>query len=158
MNTNILRENLVELLDGGSAHVRAEDALKNVDPGIRAARPGGEVRSAWEELEHLRIAQKDILEYTLDPNWTSPEWPSGYWPAETGEVGDETWQRSVDEFFADLARVVELVRDDSVDLTGEIPHGEGRTYLREILLVADHNAYHLGQIVQLRKLGGDWPA
>jgi uncharacterized damage-inducible protein DinB len=156
MNDNAFRENLVELLRGGSAHVSAADALRNVGPETRTARPVTGARSVWDELEHMRIAQEDILRYTLDPAWVSPEWPDDYWPAEGAEASDEAWESSVTRFFADLDEVIALARDASRDLTAEIPHGEGRTYLRQVLLVADHNAYHLGQIVQLRKALGDW--
>ncbi|HEV8267144.1 MAG TPA: DinB family protein [Thermoanaerobaculia bacterium] len=156
MNDAVLRENLVELLTGGHAHVAPEKALESVDSSLRNVRPLGALHSVWEELEHMRLAQEDILRYTLDPNWKSPEFPKGYWPS-----GDETfsaalWSVSVGDFLSDLGEVVTLVKNPEIDLTSAIPHGEGRTYLREILLVADHNAYHLGQIVQTRKLLGDW--
>ena len=157
MNDSILRQNLVELLRGGHAHLTAEQALKGLNPASRNVRPATGVHSVWEELEHMRLAQEDILRYTLDASWNSPPFPEGYWPNQTEEPTDETWSRSVAAFFADLDAVIKLAQDSSVDLTAEIPHGEdGHTYLREILLVADHNAYHLGQIVQTRKALGDW--
>ena len=156
MKDSVLREQLAELLGGGEAHIKAEAALAGVSAEFRNVRPAADVHSVWEELEHLRIAQEDILRYTLDPEWKSPEWTEGYWPAETQTVTDEMWKASVDWFFSDLEEVVELIQDPSIDLTAKIPHGEWRTYLRQILLVADHNAYHLGQIVQARKLLGDW--
>ena len=158
MDESVLREQLVELLRGGEAHVKTDAALANVDPQFRSVRPPAEVHSVWEELEHMRIAQQDILRYTLDASWTSPEWPEGYWPAKAESVTDEMWQASLDGFLADLDELVGLVRDSAVDLTAKIPHGDWRTYLRQILLMADHNAYHLGQIVQARKLLGDWRA
>jgi hypothetical protein len=123
--------------------------------------------SSWVEanfketdLEHMRIAQEDILRYTLDAAWQSPEWPGGYWPppAPADRITDEMWEASVKAFFSDLEEVIKLVSDPDIDLTASIPHGDGKTYLREVLLVADHNAYHLGQIVQTRKLLGDWKA
>ena len=156
MEESILREQLAELLDGGEAHIKAEAALNGISAEFRNLRPAADVHSIWEDLEHLRIAQEDILRYTLDPEWKSPEWTDGYWPAAGSEVTDEMWQASVDGFFADLREVIELAKNPKVDLTAKIPHGEWRTYLRELLLVADHNAYHLGQIVQTRKLLGDW--
>lgn len=158
MDEKRVREDLVELLRGGSAHTELARALEGVSPRARAARPGPSVRSIWDELEHMRLAQEDILHYTLDPEWTSPPWPEGYWPPEGAAVTDAEWEASVAAFREGLDGVVRLVEDTSVDLTAPIPHGEGRSYLREVLLVADHNAYHLGQIVQLRKLLGDWPA
>jgi len=158
MDDSVFRDQLVELLRGGEAHVKAEAALANVDPPFRNVRPPADVHSVWEELEHMRIAQQDILRYTLDASWTSPEWPEGYWPSDHQSVPDEMWQASLDGFFADLNELITLIQDPAVDLTSKIPHGDWRTYLRQILLVADHNAYHLGQIVQTRKLLGDWRA
>jgi uncharacterized damage-inducible protein DinB len=156
MNDATLRQNLVELLRGGHAHVTPESALDGLDPALRHARPADGLHSIWEELEHLRIAQEDILRYTLDAAWVSPAFPEGYWPKATEPLTEEAWEASVAAFFADLEAVIKLVEDQRLDLTSEIAHGEGRTYLREILLVADHNAYHLGQIVQIRKMLGDW--
>ena len=157
MDDNVLREQLVGLLNGGEAHVKAENVLKAVSPQLRSARPAPNVHSVWEELEHLRLAQEDILRYTLDASWKSPAWPEGFWPPENQTVTDEMWKASVDAFFSDLDELVALVQDSKVDLTAKLPHGEWRTYLRQVLLVADHNAYHLGQIVQARKQLGDWP-
>lgn len=156
MDDTVLREQLVKLLKGGEAHANAEAALAGVSPEFRSVRPAANVHSVWEELEHLRLAQEDILRYTIDASWQSPEFPEGYWPAENQSVTDEMWKASVDGFVSDLKEFVTLVEDSKVDLTAKIPHGEGRTYLRQVLLVADHNAYHLGQIVQARKLLGDW--
>jgi uncharacterized damage-inducible protein DinB len=156
MDDSILRASLVELLRGGNAYVTAEKALAGVQPELRNRRAAEGLHSVWEELEHIRIAQEDILRYTLDAAWKSPKWPDGYWPSPNKKVTDEMWAASVAGFFADLEKVVSLVEDSSVDLTSKIPHGEGRTYLREVLLIADHNAYHLGQIVQTRKALGDW--
>src|SRR5215211_3279146 len=157
MNESVLRENLVELLRSGHAHVAPEKALADIEPRLRNVRPAEGLHSVWEELEHIRIAQEDILRYTLDAYWRSPEWPSGYWPQETANLIDATWAASVSRFFADLEEVIRLAEDESVDLTAKIPHGEGRTYLRQVLLIADHNAYHFGQIVQTRKALGNWP-
>lgn len=156
MNDSILRQNLVELLRGGHAHLTPEHALNGLSPSLRNVRPANSPHSVWENLEHMRLAQEDILRYTIDASWVSPDFPEGYWPKETGELTEEAWTTSVAAFFADLEEVIKLIEDESLDLTSEIPHGEGHTYLREILLVADHNAYHLGQIVQIRKSLGDW--
>ena len=158
MNDSALRENLIELLRGGHAYVTAEKALADVAAETRNARAAEGLHSVWEELEHIRIAQEDILKYTLDPSWKSPKWPEGYWPAAGAKAADADWPASVEGFFADREKVIALVEDSKVDLTSKIPHGEGRTYLRQVLLIADHNAYHLGQIVQTRKALGDWRA
>jgi uncharacterized damage-inducible protein DinB len=151
-----LRESLSELLQGGHAHITLKRALEGLKPTSRSVRPATGVHSIWEELEHMRIAQEDILRYTLDPAWQSPRFPEGYWPKETEHVSEEEWATSVTAFLADAEAVVRLIDDESVDLTAEVPHGEGRTYLRQILLITDHNAYHVGQIVQIRKMLGDW--
>jgi hypothetical protein len=110
----------------------------------------------WDLLEHLRLAQVDILRYTLDAGWRSPAWPEGYWPAPAEEVEDAAWDASLARLRAELDEVCRLVEDPARDLTAAIPHGEGRTYLRQALLVADHNAYHVGQVVQIRKALGAW--
>jgi hypothetical protein len=156
MNDSVLRQNIIELLRGGHAHVSPEQALKSLDPALRNVRPPNSPHSAWENFEHMRLAQEDILRYTIDDSWVSPDFPEGYWPKEAGELTEEAWAASVAAFSADLEAVIKLVEDRNLDLTAEIPHGEGRTYLRQVLLVADHNAYHLGQIVQIRKALGAW--
>jgi uncharacterized damage-inducible protein DinB len=156
MDEQAFRENLVELLNGGHAHLTLDDALRGLTPRLRGVRPDGLPHSVWEELEHMRIAQEDILRFTLDPSWKSPDFPGGYWPSEGAELTDEKWLATVDGFGSDLGEFVDLARDQLRDLTAQIPHGEGQTYLREILLAADHNAYHLGQIVAIRRMLGDW--
>ncbi|MBK9316747.1 MAG: DinB family protein [Acidobacteria bacterium] len=156
MNDSILRQNLVELLRGGHAHVTVEQALNGLDPALRNVRPADGLHSVWEEFGHMRLAQEDILRYTLDASWVSPAFPEGYWPKESGDLTEDAWTASVAAFFADLEAVIRLVEDRNLDLTAQIPHGEGRTYLRQALLVADHNAYHLGQIVRTRKALGNW--
>lgn len=157
MNDLILREHLVQLLRGGQAHAKVEQALAGLKPELRNVRPEHGEHSVWEDFEHMRLAQEDILRYTVDASWVSPSFPDGYWPKAAEELTEENWAASVAAFFTDLEEVIELAQNADVDLTAEIPHGEGgHTYLREILLVADHNAYHLGQIVQTRKALGDW--
>jgi DinB family protein len=157
MDDGILREALANLLTKGQAHAGPRAILAKVRPEnrVRRARPDG--HSVWELLEHLRLAQEDIVRYTLDASWTSPEFPAGYWPDPAVTPTDAAWQASLDGFFAGLDETVALARDPARDLTARIPHGEGRTYLRQVLLVADHNAYHLAQVVEVRKALGDWP-
>ncbi|HXY39036.1 MAG TPA: DinB family protein [Vicinamibacteria bacterium] len=150
-----LRAELTELLRGGNAHAGWDQALKGLTPAHRSHPPGPGLHSVWQLLEHVRIAQEDILRYTLEAGWTSPEWPEGYWPkVEKPSAGQ--WQESVAAFQRDLEAVVALVNDPGIDLTASIPHGEGRTYLREALLVADHNAYHCAQAIDARRLLKDW--
>ena len=156
MNDKNFRTSLVELLKGGQAHSTIQDALEGIDPKNRTVRPKGFSHSVWELLEHIRLAQEDILRYTLDPNWVSPEFPAGYWPANVKQIQDADWHKSVSGFLADLNETIKLTEDQSIELTAEIPHGKGHTYLREILLIADHNAYHLGQLIQVRKALEDW--
>jgi hypothetical protein len=156
MDENVLRQALVELLRGGQAHATLRQALAGLNPADRGRRPSPELHTVFEELEHMRIAQEDILRYSLDARWSSPPFPDGYWPKPGLNVTDAVWTRTLEGFERDLEAVCELARDSSRDLTAEIPHGEGRTYLREVLLVADHNAYHAAHILALRKLLGGW--
>jgi hypothetical protein len=154
MSDSDLREHLVELLDGGHAHIRFDDAVKDFPRDMRGLRPDGCPHSAWELLEHLRIAQWDILEFSRDANHVSPDFPSGYWPASAAPSDDAAWDASVAAFRRDLDALAALARDASVDLYARIPHGDGQTVLREILLAADHNAYHLGQFMIVRRALG----
>ncbi len=156
MNIANFRKNLIELINGGSAHVDWQQAIAEVNPEIRHFRPSPHLHSIYEELEHMRIAQEDILRYTLEEGWESPPWPYGYWPEPQTKVSDEQWNTTIRGFGRDIQSLTDLINDKAIDLTDEIPHGEGRTYLREILLVADHNAYHLGKIIDIRKQLGDW--
>jgi uncharacterized damage-inducible protein DinB len=155
MDDQVMRDALIELLTKGNAHVTVGKALDGLKAELRAKRPAAGIHSVWEELEHMRIAQEDILRYTLDQGRVSPEWPQGYWPSDDAP-DDTAWEASRRAFQADLDEVCALVRDPARDLTARLPQGQGRTYLRQVLLVADHNAYHLGQIVQARKLLGSW--
>jgi hypothetical protein len=150
-----LREQLLELLEGGHAHVNAERAFAGVRPEHRTARAGDDGHTLWELLEHLRIAQEDILRYTVDPDWTSPEWPEGYWPGPEAP-SEEQWRASVASFERDLEGLREIVRDPARDLTAPLSHAPEHTALREVLLAADHNAYHLGQVVEVRRRLGSW--
>jgi hypothetical protein len=151
-----LRQHLLELLTGGHAHAAFDAAIKNLPIALRGKRPKGAKHSPWEVLEHMRIAQWDILEFSRDAAHQSPDWPSGYWPATPAPPGSNAWDKSVRAFRRNLKTLRELVADPSSDLYARIPHGDGQTLLREILLVADHNAYHLGELVLVRRLLGAW--
>lgn len=157
MDDSVLREQLVALLREGHAHVTLKAALEGLRPELRAKRPAPGLHSVWEQLEHIRLTQQDILRYSLDPDWQSPEWPAGYWPAKNRRPSDADWQASVSACLRDLEQACELARDPARDLTARIPHGEWRTSLRQVLLIADHNAYHVGQIVDARRALGAWP-
>jgi hypothetical protein len=151
-----LREHVVNLLRARGAHAHAEVALKGMPVALRGKRPKGAPYSAWELLEHMRLAQWDILEFSRNPEHVSPPWPEGYWPATPAPGSAGAWAKSVRAFHADLEAMCALVTDPATDLFARIPHGDGQTILREALLVADHNAYHVGQIVLVRKLLGAW--
>ena len=155
MSDATLREHLVSLLGGRGAHVPFERAVADVPDDVRGVIPAGAEASLWQQLEHLRIAQWDILEFSRDPAHVSPEWPAGYWPA-TADPPEGAWQASVARFLADRAAMVELVSDPGSDLYTPFAHGAGQTLMREALVVADHNSYHVGQIVLLRRLLGCW--
>jgi hypothetical protein len=157
MNTDkALRKHLVELLTGGQAHVTFDDVIKGLPAELRGTRPAGASHSPWELLEHLRIAQRDILEFSRNAKHESPKWPEGYWPDSPEPPAKGAWDKAVKAFRADLKAMIGLVTDDSNDLFAKIPHGDGQTLLREALLVADHNAYHIGQLATVRHLLGAW--
>src|SRR5262249_22729014 len=141
-----VRNHVLFLLRDGGAHLTADSVLADFPRALINARIPGMPYTAWHLLEHMRIAQWDILRFTVDPQHVSPDFPSGYWPPEDAEATSADWERSVAAFRADLARLQELVGDEANDLLAEIPHGTGQTLLREALLVADHNAYHLGAL------------
>ncbi len=153
MNDSVVRDQVVELLTGEHAHISLDAALKGLPSKLRGQRPARKAHSIWQLLEHMRRAQEDILRYTLDPSWKSPVFPDGYWPERPVPTEGE-WKASVKGFRRDLDELVAFVRNPKTDLTARLPHGQGRTYLRQALLAADHNAYHLGQLVQTRKLLG----
>jgi len=156
MTDNVVREHLVKLLKGGQAFTTFETAIENVNPKLRNKRPADNIHSVWENLEHIRIAQEDLLKYSIDPEWKSPDWPEGYWPNDKSEINDGKWNNSIDSFINDREQIIKLVLQENIDLTSKIPHTEVHTYLREILIASEHNAYHLGQILTTRKLLNDW--
>ena len=146
-----LREHLLYLLRGGGAHIHFDEALKDFPAGLINSKAEGVPYTPWQLLEHMRIAQWDILEFSRSASHVSPDWPEGYWPDKGVEAGEGEWRKSVEAFRADLGAMEELVEDPATDLYAPVPHGEGQTALREALLVADHNAYHLGALVTLRR-------
>ncbi|MGQ0549042.1 MAG: DinB family protein [Armatimonadota bacterium] len=151
-----LREHLLRLLGGGMAHVTFEKAVAGMKEGRRGKKARGVPYSPWQQVEHMRIAQWDILEYIRNPRHVAPEWPEGYWPKAAPPRRD-AWDKSIRAFKADLRGLKALVADPSTNLTAQIPHAQrGHTILREVLVAADHTAYHLGQLVVLRRLLGDW--
>ena len=156
-----VRRQLLRLLEGGGAHATFEDAIQDLPPELRGVAPPGAPHTAWELLEHMRIAQSDILEFCRDPEHVSPEWPSGYWPEARAPEDDAAWAASVKAFRIDLDALRKLVGSSRTDMFARVQHPEAAadtTLLREALLVADHNAYHLGELVFLRRILGAWPA
>jgi hypothetical protein len=154
--TTSLREHLLYLLRGGGAHLCFDKAVADLAPQLRGVRPAGLPHSPWRLLEHLRIAQWDILQFCLDARHVSPPFPEGYWPRGDAPPDPAAWDRTVEAFRADLRAMQDLVANPATDLFAPLPHGQGQTVLREALLVADHNAYHLGQLVVVRRLLGAW--
>ena len=153
----ILRKQILQLLAGRNAHYTFDDAVADFPLEAINTRPPNVPYTPWHLVEHLRIAQWDILEFMRDPAHVSPEWPKGYWPDPEATTNAAGWTTTLDAFRADLDAVQEMVRDESLELTAEIPHAPGYTYLREFLLVADHNAYHVGEFAILRQVMGTWP-
>jgi hypothetical protein len=151
-----IREHLLSLLKGGNAHATFEQAIADFPEKLRGAKPDKLPYSAWQLLEHLRIAQWDILEFSRDPKHKSPNWPGGYWPKTDAPPTKSAWDKSVKQFQSDLKEMEKLVKNSKTDLYAKIPHGDGQTILREALLVADHNAYHVAEIVMVRRLLGCW--
>jgi hypothetical protein len=152
-----LREQLVELLQGGNAHATFDAAVEAFPVEKAGIRPEGMPHSAWELLEHMRIAQHDILEFSRSAEHVSPDWPEGYWPASAAPAQDSEWHAAVQSFRDDRAVFERLVHDQAQDLYQPFSWGRGQTLLREALLIADHNAYHLGQLLLVRQTLGLWP-
>jgi hypothetical protein len=150
INEKAVREHVLELLEGKSAHIDLESGLKDFPLGRINDNVGGSPHTAWQLLEHIRIAQWDILDFCTNPDYIEMKWPDAYWPRDEGTT--DSWQGSVKQIFDDLQAMRDLVTDEKNDLFAKIPHGDGQTILREALLVADHNAYHLGQLVLVKKM------
>jgi len=151
-----LQTHLLELLKGGHAHIDFDSALKAWPPALQGKKPRGAAHSPWEVLEHMRLAQWDILEFTRNPKHVSPEWPAGYWPKTQAPPNKSAWRKSIAAFRSDLRAMIRIVQNPSTDFFSPLPHGQGQTVLREALLIADHNAYHLGELLLLRRLLGAW--
>ena len=153
-----LRQHLLDLLRGRNAHADFDTTVADLPSRLRGVKPPGAAHTAWQLLEHMRIAQWDIVEFSRDVKHKSPPWPEGYWPKTEAPPNAASWNNSLRSFRADLKAMAKLVADKKTDLFAPIPHGTGQTILREALLIADHNSYHLGQMVLLRRLLGAWKA
>ncbi len=152
-----LREHVLALLTARQAHCTFEDAVAAIPPSLRGERPEELPYSPWELVEHVRRAQHDILAYCQDPDYESPSWPEDYWPDGTAPPSNEAWYESISQIQDDREVLCELIQESSVDLYDTVPSSDEHTFLREALLVADHNAYHIGQLVAVRRLLGIWP-
>jgi len=151
-----LRDQLIKLLGWQDAHVNFDAAVEGIPSHLQGVRPDGLPYSPWQLLEHLRLTQRDILDFCRDATYEAPAWPDAYWPKSPVPPTPESWRESVDAFLSDRKSLEALIADPNVDLYAKIPHGEGQTYLREVLLVADHSAYHVGELVAVRRLLGVW--
>jgi hypothetical protein len=152
-----LRKHLLELLEGGHAYSKPGPILEKLPFALQGQVPERAEHSPWQVLEHLRLAQSDILEFSRDKDHVSPPWPEGYWPESPAPPDEGAWDRSVEAFFRDLQGMKDLVADPASDLYEPFPWGKGQTLLREALLAADHNSHHFGQMILLRRLLGAWP-
>jgi uncharacterized damage-inducible protein DinB len=152
-----LRNHLLRLLDWKDAHVSFDAAVAGIPPEARGVQPEGVPYSTWQLLEHLRLAQRDILEFCRNPAYVEPSWPDDYWPATVTPPSEAAWEESIARFRVDRDALKQLAAGPEPDLFATIPHGTGQTYLRELLLVAGHNAYHVGQLILVRRLLGLWP-
>jgi uncharacterized damage-inducible protein DinB len=156
MADDALRDHLVRVLAWHDAHVDFDGATAGIPKSKRGQSPPGLPYSPWQLLEHLRRTQRDILEFCRNPDYVELSWPDDYWPPSAAPESAQAWDDSIAAFRADLQALQALATDSSLDLTARIPHGSGQTYLRELLLVADHNAYHIGQLVAVRRCLGIW--
>ena len=154
--SDALSQHLLDLLRGRNAHADFDSVMADFPSRLRGVKPPGAAHTGWQLLEHMRIAQLDIVEFSRNAKHKSPAWPDGYWPKTEAPPSAASWNNSLRSFRADLKAMAKLVADKKSDLFARIPHGSGQTILREALLLADHNSYHLGQIVILRRLLGAW--
>jgi hypothetical protein len=151
-----LRDHLIELLHAGHAHIGFREAVDDWPENLRGVKPPGQPFTPWRVLEHMRIAQWDIVEFSKNAKHVSPDWPDGYWPKQDAPPNGKAWDDSIRQIERDRKEMERLVSDPANDLSAKIPHGTGQTLLREALVLADHNSYHLGQLVLLRRLVGGW--
>lgn len=150
----ILVDELKKLLLGGNAHVSLKDALKGLPRELRGVKQPNMPYSIWQLVEHIRISQLDMLQFCRDAHYKSPKWPDDYWPTKAAPKNDAAWDESLKQIDADTDEFIELIK--RADLYQKIPHGQGQNILLEVLQVADHNAYHIGEIIALRRMLGDW--
>ncbi|HET8668915.1 MAG TPA: DinB family protein [Terriglobales bacterium] len=153
-----LRDHVLYLLGGGGAHADFDKAIQGLEKKFRGAKAANIPHTPWRLLEHMRLAQEDIVDFCINPEYRERAFPDGYWPRSEAPESDTAWEQSVRQFRHDLKRMHDLVADPQRDLFAPIPWGDGQTLLREALLVADHNAYHLGELITVRRAIGAWQA
>ena len=158
IDTDILRAELVRLIDGLDAHMPFEEAVADFPADAMNRFPPNVAYTPWHLLEHLRITQADILDYIVNRDYEEIVWPDSYWPARDATATPEQWQATIDGFLADAAALRDIVTDPATDLEATIPDTPGHTILREVRVAADHNAYHVGEFAVLRQIMGTWPA
>jgi DinB superfamily len=156
IDESLLRDQLSRLLGWEDAHVGFDNAVDGIPAELRGTRPSNLPYSPWQLIEHLRITQHDILEFCRNPNYKEQKWPEAYWPASDAPPSAKAWDESLRSFRQDRKALQQLAADPAVDLTARIPHGDGQTCLRELILAADHAAYHLGELIVVRRLLGIW--
>jgi uncharacterized damage-inducible protein DinB len=155
---DLLRKQMSKFLDWEDSHVGFDKAVAGIPRELRGKRPAGTAHSLWELVEHIRLAQRDILDFCRSDAYVEPRWPADYWPPSPEPSSPDAWDESIDGVREDRAVLQALAADPSVDLFALVPHGAGaQTYLRELLVVVDHGAYHIGQLVTTRQLLGVWP-
>lgn len=154
--TQEIIKQLIELLTKGNAHATFNDAIKNIPFEDLGKKPNELPYSIWQITEHIRIAQKDILEFSTNKNYKELNWPDDYWPKEAAPKNEAAWKKCIDEIQKDLDEFVKLLKDKNVDLYTPFEHGSGQNLLREALLIADHTSYHTGEIIVIRRLLGNW--
>ena len=153
---SVVREQILHLLRGGDAHMSFQEAVEDFPmESINIVFPNG-TYTAWHLLEHLRITQWDILDFIRNPSYQEMEWPKDYWPPQDQKATEENWKQTIRSFQADMKALQALVTDPQTDLYAAIPHGTGQTIFREMLVVADHNAYHIGEFAIMRQVMGTW--
>jgi hypothetical protein len=158
MSDEAIRDHLRRLLDWDDAHVGFDKVVADIPPALRGQKPAGLPYSPWQLVDHLRRAQADILDFCVNPRYEELEFPHDYWPESDAPASEGEWEDCLRRFRDDRRALQALAANPTIDLTSRIPHGQGQTYLREIVLAADHTAYHLGELVVVRRLLGIWPS
>jgi hypothetical protein len=153
---DLLRQQLISFLDWGDARVTFEDAVAGVPPESQGVRPASLPYSVWELVEHIRRAQYDILEFCRNPRYVQPKFPDDYWPETPSPLAPGSWSKSIERVRADRDEFITFISDPALDLFSQVANGNGQTYLREVLLLADHNSYHVGELITVRRALGIW--